>query len=465
MKKVKIFTSGRINFIGEHVDYINGISISSTIDLFTEIEIILNEKPFNNNNNKTNLNKNFKIRVYSSYFDETVFIDPLSFEIISFSGKYQDRENKGVFEKNNKITIEIKNSIDNKNIFSNNWFNYIIAVLKYFKENGFTINFHHIININGNLPMSSGLSSSASLIIGLISGYNKILNLNLSNKNIIDSAKFIENQYLNSPCGYLDQYSIVYGKENTLLFIDFYNHNIEYLKIDKYLKNIKHKFSIFVIDSNFKHSIASGEYGNRIIEKNKIENYIKQKYKLSIREFIEFLIKKYSLLKIQNSNLTKSAVFDNSYSESHFQTLKKIIEKENLFTENKFPDLILKKRFIHFLGELLRVYRFKQFIITNNPDNAFNLLYLSHQSLKEYYEVSIPQIDFIVSYLSKHKNIFSGARMIGGGFGGSVLTVVKEKSINQALKLIEILKEKYRYQYKINLNIYKTSPAKGISIL
>lgn len=433
MKKVKVFSSGRINFIGEHIDYIGGVSIPAAINLYTEIKItLLNQIK---HKDKKIDEDNFKIIVNSFYFEQVVKVEPYSFK------------------------IKVISNNDNKNNLS--WINYIIGVLKFLENIGIGINFPHRIDINGNLPVSVGLSSSASLIIGLISAYNKLLNLKLSNNNLIEYARIIENRYLNSPCGYLDQYAIVYGKKDNFIYIDFRDFTTEYLKL-------KNNFIFYVLDSGIKHSIAGEGYGNRIKEKQEIEKIIKIKTGFSIRDYIDHLIESYKLINEYNNN--EDAIYKNSknnclknnknnYLKDKFKNLEKVIEKENVI-----KDKILQKRFLHFLSEILRVYLFKNYIKIEQYIKAFNLINESHYSLSKFYEVSPEEIEFLVSDLRKKEDIFWGTRIIGGGFGGSILTVVEKSKKEEADIIINKLKKKYKKNFNIDLKYFKTSLEDGLFI-
>lgn len=377
MSSICIRSPGRINFIGEHVDYIETYSCPATINLYNDIAIL-----------KTS---GKSIRIYSDKFGDS--------KEISFESIY----NTKVYD------------------FSKFWYGYFIGILRSLNDKGIKINEGFEVKIVSSLPDGAGLSSSASIEVGFLYGLNELFSLGLSKLEIVKLSKFAENTYMNAPCGIMDQYTVVFGQENSFLFLDYSELTHKICQINQNLK-------YFVIDTKIKHSIAANGYKSRINEKEKIAQILYNEFNISIREAVLNSINDYKF-----------------YSQ--------VILKLN--------DPILNKRFNHFVSETERTINFFKLIKENKIEEAFSLLNQSHISLSNLYEVSTPEIDELV--LTIHNlNDIAGCRMIGGGFGGSCLVVAKFSFDKK--NLIDLI-EKINKKYNLSMNLIDISIDKGVHIL
>ncbi|HPC38216.1 MAG TPA: galactokinase family protein [Exilispira sp.] len=359
MNSVCVRSPGRINFIGEHIDYIETYSCPATIDHHNDITIL-----------KTSGNS---IRIYSDKFGDS---KDIGFNQIYDLEKYD---------------------------FSKFWYGYFIGILRALNDKGIKITSGFEVKVVSNLADGAGLSSSASIELGFLYGLNELFSLSLSPIDMVKISKYSENKYMNAPCGILDQYTIMFGKKNCFLYLDYNELTHSFCSLPDDLK-------FFIIDTKIKHSIASEGYKSRIDQKNKISDILQTNFKLSIREATIKSIDDYKF-----------------YSDVIL----------------KLDDSTLNKRFNHFVSETDRTMKFYQFIKENNIEKAFNLLNQSHISLSSLYEVSTPEIDELVFGIQNLPNVL-GARMIGGGFGGSCLVVTKENfDIGQLENIVNKINKKY----------------------
>lgn len=362
MNSICIRSPGRINFIGEHVDYIETYSCPATINLYNDITILKTA-------GKT-------IRIYSDRFGDS--------KEISFD--------------------QIYNTI--KHDFSKFWYGYFTSVLRALNDKGIKILSGFEVKVISNLADGAGLSSSASIEVGFLYGLNELFSLGLSKMEIVKIARYSENKYMNAPCGIMDQYTVMFGKKNNFLYLNYNDLTHTYCSLDENLR-------FLIIDTKIKHSIAAEGYKKRIEEKGKIENILKEKFNLSIREAVIKSIDDYKF-----------------YSE--------VILNLN--------DATLNKRFNHFVLETDRTKKFYQFIKEKYFEKAFSLLNQSHISLSSLYEVSTEEIDELIFEIQKLENVY-GDRMIGGGFGGSCLVVAnKDLDIDKLKLTIEKINQKYSYK-------------------
>ena len=200
---------GRINIIGEHVDYNLGLSMPAAIDKYLCVAI--------------SKNKEKKINGYSKALDD------------SFSNNYMVNNDKRL------------------------WVKYVHgSILESLNESNYNSGFD--ILINSTIPMGKGISSSAALEISIVLSINKMFNLQMSNNDIIKKCQSIDHNHINIQSGVLDQSACLLSRKKSIFIIDFNNMNIEYLKYN--LKNIKW----ILIDSNIRRELASSKYHDRVNE-------------------------------------------------------------------------------------------------------------------------------------------------------------------------------------------------------
>ncbi|MCX8058185.1 MAG: hypothetical protein N3A58_02075 [Spirochaetes bacterium] len=463
--EVLVYSAGRINIIGEHVDYVNGLSIPASINLGNYINISKYE--------------NIQVRgifIYSKLYNKELFIS--YDEIYDF----------------------------NKDDLKKIWYGYIIAPFLLLKDKGVIINEPIKIIIDTTLPLSAGLSSSASILCGMIYSLTKYFNLPFNRFDVALLAKETENKYIGAPCGFLDQLSICYGEKDKLLFLD-------YEKINKILSdkrktnfvcylNLKGNYEFFIINSNVKHSISGEGYTTRIKEKDIIQEALK-KYNLNVRSFAEIYLKYFNgfekIKKINEiilCNLDKyfASIYDNKDNnniKSKYEFIKEkfiddIIEyfysnkdlnksffifKWNKIVLNIIDEIknnknydynIILKRLFHFVTEIGRTKLFKYFVKRKEYEEAFKLLWVTHISLALFYEVSVEEIEYIMMELYKNRYFIKGARLMGGGFGGSIIFVCEKGNENLVENTIYNKNEKYKRLFNKEISFNKVIIKKGL---
>ncbi len=213
-KPEHIFLSpGRINIIGEHVDYNDGFVLPAAINKYVCIAI--------------SPNKNSACKIIAKDLNE-------------------------VFEFNLKDTL-VPNSIM--------WINYILGVLQQLKEqkqfdNGFNAVF------SSTIPIGSGLSSSAAVECGFAYAFNKMFTLGLTKEEIARIGQKSEHTFVGVNCGIMDQFASVFGKKNKVIKLDCNTLAYEYHKADF------KKYTLLLLDSNVKHTHLTSGYNDR---RNEVE--------------------------------------------------------------------------------------------------------------------------------------------------------------------------------------------------
>jgi galactokinase len=209
-----IFLSpGRINIIGEHIDYNDGYVLPAAINKYVCIAI--------------SPNKNSKCKIVAKDLNE-------------------------VFEFDLKDTL-VPNSIM--------WINYILGVLQQLKEQKqFTNGFNAVFS--SSVPIGSGLSSSAAVECGFAYAFNKMFDLGLTKEEIALIGQKSEHTFVGVNCGIMDQFASVFGKKNKVIKLDCNTLEYEYHKADF------KKYSLLLLDSNVKHTHLTSGYNDR---RNEVE--------------------------------------------------------------------------------------------------------------------------------------------------------------------------------------------------
>ncbi|MBF0361264.1 MAG: galactokinase [Oligoflexia bacterium] len=337
---------GRVNLIGEHTDYNGGLVFPTLIPEKTTVQLTLSPSHSHSSSYLVSANSNN---------------DTISY-----------------------LLGEEKNC--------SHWSDYLKGVTKILREENFNIFGYNInINIESNLPMGSGLSSSAALIVALFRAMVNAFHLNLSDIDIAKLGQRVENEFVGARVGIMDPMVIsVAQNPGQALFID--TKSLCYQTID-----IPDSLEILVINSGISHSNRSGGYLKRREECEEAAKILNTTY--------------LSDLNLQNLSEYKRLLFSQQSTTSS--------NAETLF-----------KRVRHVLSENDRVLKLKDaFINLAASSSSLNLIKdlfaSSHLSMKNDYEVSIPEIDRLVELVSSEPHIH-GARLTGGGFGGSVVALVEK---------------------------------------
>lgn len=297
------------------------------------------------------------------------------------------------------------------------WANYIMGMVDEFKKKGFEIPGFDL-SFGGNIPRGSGLSSSAALEVVIGYAINEVYQCGLSLKDIALMGQSAEHNYANTHCGIMDQFIIAHGKENHCITL-----NTHTLEFDCHRMDLK-DCELLLVQSNVKHSLQDSAYNER---RKQCES---------------------ALIKIQNfrklHHLTKiNNLYDLSWNTD--------LSCYNL-SEEEF------KRVSHVLSEKERTERLLDCMKLGDMDEVGSVLTECHWSLANNFEVSCPETDFIVEYLSEQGCI--GARMIGGGFGGCVLVLDRK---GKSDLWVSKIKEVYRKKFDLELEILPVKIVGGVS--
>ena len=357
---------GRVNLIGEHIDYNDGYVLPAAIDKVICFAF-----------EKTN-SKNSKIIAID--LDES-------------------------FEINVEEPLALHDAI---------WTNYFRGVLQQLKNNGLAIEGFNCV-FSSNIPVGSGLSSSAALECGFLYGLNELFHLNIKPVDIALMGQSAEH-WVGINCGIMDQFASVMGKENQVIKIDCRTLEYEYHKADF------SEYSLVLFDSNVKHSLFSSAYNQR-------------------RQECE------EGLAILTAHFPEVTSFRDC-------TEVQILSIKDKMTEDVF------KRSYFAIKEIKRVTLACEALDRGDILTLGQLLFDTHEGLSKEYEVSCAELDMIVDTLKKEPAVV-GSRVMGGGFGGCTINLIK-KGEEEAIRTK--LAQLYQATFGIELKTYEVTISNGTSI-
>lgn len=296
------------------------------------------------------------------------------------------------------------------------WTNYIIGVLRVLKKNTELLKGFDLV-VAGDVPLGAGLSSSAALTCAMSFAINELFHLNLDKLDIARIGQQTEHEAVGVRCGIMDQFASVFGKKQNLIKLDCQNLSFEYIPIDI------DGYEILLLNTNVKHSLASSAYNKR-------------------REACEAAV---SIIKDNHPNV--SSLRDVTIQQ--IEDLVKPVASE-YYTKSKFV-----------VEENQRLLKATEALKNKDIKTLGKLLYEAHWALSKEYEVSCAELDFLVTEVSSYAEV-AGARMMGGGFGGCTINIVKK---NKSKEVIEKLSDLYFKRFNLNLTPIEVSISDGTHIV
>lgn len=292
-----------------------------------------------------------------------------------------------------------------------NWRNYVLGVIsEILKIRDIKQNFDLLFT--SNLPIGAGLSSSAALENSIVLLLNELFDLKLSLLEMVHISQQAENKFVKVKCGIMDQYVSFFGKRNHAILLDCKDLTTSFIKI-----NLE-EYQFILVNTNVHHNLEDGNYNQRRIVCMRTASLLKAK---TLREISENKLNRY-----------KNMILPEDYEKA-----------------------------LYVIQENQRVIAAVNAIERGNIEKLGMLLFDSHNGLQHLYKTSCKELDFIVN-ICKELNCVKGARMMGGGFGGCVLALVKQENI-KVFK--EIIRNKYVEMFSISPSFYKVKIADGAHMI
>jgi galactokinase len=341
-----VASPGRINLIGEHVDYNSGFVLPAAIDKYMYVAV---------SERSDNALCMHAVDVNQSF--QTSLLDPLQ------------HTNLG-------------------------WPNYILGVIDALQIGGYSVKGFNIL-ITGNIPVGAGVSSSAALECATVFACKALFNLDITKEAMVKTAQLAENKFVGVNCGVMDQFASMFGKANHVIKLDCADLTYTYFPFK--LEGI----SIVLFDTFVKHSLASSEYNTRRQECEAGLAAIRQQFKVA------------------------------SFREATLQMLDAVADNISTSVYN---------RCTYVIQEIARMEAACTHLLAGEIADFGARMYETHTGLSKLYEVSCPELDLIVENCIPAAAII-GARMMGGGFGGCVIALVKTSEVDAVYSDINAIYE------------------------
>ncbi len=297
---------------------------------------------------------------------------------------------------------------------SNDWTSYVSGVVAGFINLGVDIPAMDAV-VGSTVPVGSGLSSSAALEVATATLIEHMTNhpLGLAQKALL--CQKAEHDFAGVPCGIMDQFSSVFGQSNELMLIDCCTQSIEAVPFHA------GDVSVLITNSNVKHELNGSEYASRRAE--------------------------------CDSALQK--IGKNSWRNVSLNDLERALK---VLTEVEL------RRGRHVVNEISRTIQAADAFRQNDWFAAGELMYASHNSLRDEFEVSCSELDTLVEIAREigSSGGVIGSRMTGGGFGGCTVSLVANDRLDS---VIDILSLRYESETDIKPHCFSSRPAPGAHVL
>ena len=297
--------------------------------------------------------------------------------------------------------------IDDEKGTKASWARYLYGIVQEMKKRGVDVKGFNTA-FAGDVPLGAGLSSSAALESCYAYALNDLFGENKVSKwDMVLAGQATEHNYCGVNCGIMDQFASVFGMEGKLMRLDCRSREFEYFPFDP------KGYRLVLVDSVVKHELASSAYNDR---------------RKSCENVVAALQKKYPEKTIET---LRDADWD------MLNAVKDEVSEEDM------------KRATFVLGEKDRVLAVCDALNAGDYETVGKKMYETHHGLSKEYEVSCEELDYL-NDIAREDGV-TGSRIMGGGFGGCTINLVKEDLYDH---FIADVKKKYAERYGKEPKIY-----------
>ena len=294
------------------------------------------------------------------------------------------------------------------------WSNYVLGVSAELRNRGVDIPAAEIL-VDSELPVGAGLSSSAALEVAVCLAFLRLAERTLPEVEIVRLCRSAENNFVGVQCGIMDQFICTAAQKDCALLLDCRTLEFRHVRMPAGVK-------VLIFDSGVKHELASSGYNRR-----------RQECADALAALRKSGLAALSLRDLSSTDLSSAS-------------------------DNLPPVLVRRCR--HVISENARVLKFVEALERGKTGDLGSLLYESHVSLRDDYEVSCPELDAIVEICSHIPGVY-GARMTGGGFGGSAVVLTEQSTAESVVRTFE---HAYRAETGCKARCYECTISEGASV-
>ncbi len=294
------------------------------------------------------------------------------------------------------------------------WYNYPLGVLAGFQARGIKLPAFEAL-VHSTVPLGGGLSSSAALEVSTATLLEVAAGQKLDPVDKALLCQKAEHDYAGMPCGIMDQFISVMGRKDHILLLDCRSRDTDLVPMTD------SSVQILITNTNVKHELTGGEYAQR---RAQCEQAAKILGVPSLRD----------------------------------------ADPEKLERARARMDPVVYRRARHVIGEIERTLHAAEGVRASNWPTVGQLMYASHTSLRDDYEVSCPELDAVVEIaraIGTAGGVF-GCRMTGGGFGGCTVALVQAAKVKD---ISDRIASEYEQRTKIKPTLFVSRPAAGATVL
>jgi len=338
---ISVRSPGRVNLIGEHTDYNQGLVLPAAI------------------------NKNIWL-IVSPRNDSEIHLHSMDY----------GQNHQGNIHQLERSTLL--------------WPDYILGVVSRLGMRGLEVKGFNL-TFTGDIPLGGGLSSSAALECATAFALNELYSLGLTRMDMALISQAAENEFVGVKVGLMDMFASMFGKKGSLIKLDCRSNDYQYIPF------LAKDISIVLFDTQVKHSLASSAYNER---RSQCEEGVK-------------LIARHNpgVTSLRDATLEMLINFVKPHNELVFKRCKYVVE------------------------EILRLEAGVLDIERNDFAAFGRRMYETHDGLQHLYEVSAPELDILVDLVRDETGVI-GARMMGGGFGGCTINLVKKEDVESLTRKV-----------------------------
>ena len=361
---IVVRSPGRINLIGEHLDYNSGFVLPAAIDKAVYVVVEKQEQPV--------------YSLHSVDFKETIDI-PVS---------------------------EVKPAFGH-------WYTYILGVVAQFNATGRAVPPFKMA-VYGDVPLGAGLSSSAAIESAAAFSINELFGYGFDRLQLVKMAQKAEHEYAGVKCGIMDMFASVFGKKGRVIRLDCRSLEYAYFPLDL------QGYEIVLIDTQVKHSLASSEYNVR---------------REQCEAGVALIQKKYPAVQ--------------SLRDATMAMVDECIPKDD----------VIYRRCKYVVEEIERLVTGCEDLDRGDLAAFGKKMFRTHEGLSKEYGVSCKELDYLADFVKARPEVI-GARMMGGGFGGCTINIIKKEAVEP---LINELLPLYKQDMGLELKYYRVEIEEGTS--
>ncbi|MBA4375135.1 MAG: galactokinase [Anaerolinea sp.] len=371
-RSIRILSPGRVNLLGEHVDYNDGLVLPVAIDRYVTVDA------------QPRIDRVIQIKALD--LNQYVQIDQKS----------------------------IENKTDTTGTPLPTWALYPAGVAWSLMRSGYQV-FGVDCEYSSNIPIGAGLSSSAAVEVGFAVLWQTIAGWTMDRLTLAQLCQKAETEYVGVNCGLMDQFACANGVDGHAVLLDTRSLQYQSLPLPK-------NTAIVIADSSIRRSLVNSDYNDR-------------------RQDCESAV----------------AILKKSYPT--VRSLRDISIPEFLAIRQKMPGCVFKHA-RHVVEEIERVNQAIRFLEMGESEQFGRLMYETHVSLRDLYEVSCPELDILVDIAESLKGCI-GARLTGAGFGGCTVNLVEQ---SRADEFVSMLYEKYQQKTSRKASVFITHASRGAHV-